>query len=152
MSWGAARLIWKVEMTDSLNNKEIGTAARTARGALGLTQEEAAEQIGITVEFYSRIERGRARPGLNTLVHMALVFQVSTDKLLGLAADERAQRILEEFASKRPKDPPELSRLFRKLRRAAANKVRFVSRMLAELDKIYDEPYDESYDGDDDDV
>ena len=131
---------WKGEMTAPLKKKDIGNAARKARVALGLTQEDAAEEIGVTVEFYSRIERGTSLPSLKTLVSMAMAFRVSTDKLLGLTEDEQAERLLREFAARQQrKDPPELRRLFRRLRHTAMDKVRFVTLMLHELEKMFGE-------------
>lgn len=134
--FGRCATHWKGEMSAPLNKKDIGNAARKARVALGMTQEDAAEAIGVTVEFYSRIERGTALPSLKTLVRMAIAFRVSTDKLLGLTEDAQARKLLEELASTRPIDPPELRRLFRKLRATKMDKVRFVNVMLHELDKV----------------
>lgn len=130
--------------TKSLNDI-LGKTVRKARIALGLTQEDAAEKIGISVEFYARIERGQALPSLKTFFVMAIVFQ-GADKLLGFTDNETAQRILKEWADKQPKDPPELRRLFRRLRREGLEKVPFVMSMLTELDNFI-----KAYMGEDDD-
>jgi transcriptional regulator with XRE-family HTH domain len=116
--------------------KSIGKAARKARASLGLTQEDAAEQVGVSVEFYSRIERGTALPSLKTFVRMAVAFGMSTDKLLGLSEDEDAQRLIKEFSPPQSDDSPDLRRLLRKLRQGSVHRVRFVNNLLNEVDKI----------------
>jgi transcriptional regulator with XRE-family HTH domain len=62
----------------------IGRTARQARQALGLTQEQVAEKLGVSVEFCSRIERGIALPSLKTFVQLAQVLRVDANTLLGL--------------------------------------------------------------------
>ncbi len=62
----------------------IGTAVRQARHALGLTQEQVAEKLGVSVEFCSRIERGVALPSLTTFVRLAAVLRVDGNTLFGL--------------------------------------------------------------------
>ena len=62
----------------------IGRVARQARLALGLTQEQLAEQLGLSVEFCSRIERGVGLPSIRTFVRLAEVLRVDANTLLGL--------------------------------------------------------------------
>ena len=62
----------------------IGRTARQARQALGLTQEQVAEKLGVSVAFCSRIERGVALPSLKTFVQLAQVLRVDANTLLGL--------------------------------------------------------------------
>ena len=80
--------------------KRIGNAARRARVSLGYTQEDAAEEIGVTVEYYARIERGTSLPSLRKFLRIAFAFGLSTDQMLGLTENAEAQRILEELASR----------------------------------------------------
>lgn len=47
--------------------KRVGRNLRSIRVEKGLTQEELAEQIGLTVESISNIERGIQAPSFNTL-------------------------------------------------------------------------------------
>lgn len=61
----------------------IGRAMRQARHALGLTQEQVAEKLELSVEFCSRIERGVSLPSLKTFVRLAEVLQVDVNILLG---------------------------------------------------------------------
>lgn len=61
----------------------VGPRLKLARKALGLTQEDAAELIGISSEFYARMERGNALPSVETLRKLANALRVSVDYLLG---------------------------------------------------------------------
>jgi transcriptional regulator with XRE-family HTH domain len=61
----------------------IGRGVHQARKALELTQEDAAERIGVSPEFYVRIERGATMPSLRTLTRMVSAFDASADVLLG---------------------------------------------------------------------
>jgi transcriptional regulator with XRE-family HTH domain len=69
---------------DSRALKEaIGRGVHQARKALKLTQEDAAERIGVSPEFYSRIERGATMPSLRTITRMVWALDASADVLLG---------------------------------------------------------------------
>ena len=65
----------------------IGHQIAQARRERGLTQVEAAEMIGITKDFLSRVERGVQRPSLEVLQGCARVFSceiiVAPDLALG---------------------------------------------------------------------
>ncbi|MCP4501667.1 MAG: helix-turn-helix transcriptional regulator [Deltaproteobacteria bacterium] len=88
----------------------IGAAAKQAKKALQLTQEDVAEQLELSTEFYARIERGKALPSVRTMRCMAEVLKVSSDALLGLEV-LRTEVVLDE-------DSPELRRVIRRLRAA----------------------------------
>jgi transcriptional regulator with XRE-family HTH domain len=70
----------------------IGKAMRQARHALGLTQEQVAEQLELSVEFCSRIERGVSLPSLKTFIRLAVVLQVDVNILLGFEPTHDATR------------------------------------------------------------
>lgn len=59
---------------------------RELRTSLGFSQAEAAEGVGLAPETYGRLERGSVLPRVGTLIRLALLFNVSTDYLLGLPA------------------------------------------------------------------
>lgn len=61
---------------------EIGQKIRKCRENLGISQEKAAEQCGISPSFYSNIERGIKVMSLETFVTICRVFSVSADYLL----------------------------------------------------------------------
>lgn len=51
----------------------------------GLTQQRTADQLEMTVRAYQKYEGGSIEPPLNTLVSLAIEFNVTTDWLLGLS-------------------------------------------------------------------
>jgi transcriptional regulator with XRE-family HTH domain len=63
--------------------QQIGNVARAVRKAHGLTQEDAAERLGVTAEFYARIERGYSLPSTASLAQMVTTLDVSADVLIG---------------------------------------------------------------------
>ncbi len=116
-------------------NKElatsIGSAARAARKALGLTQEDTAERIQVSVEFYARIERGTSLPSILTFARIVSVLGVSADALLGQAV----YRQQASWVPPTPNDRPEIRRLVRRLRKARSSTVRFVNLLLKEVEE-----------------
>lgn len=62
------------------------------RKALGLSQEQLAEQVGVSRQSISKWETGQSVPELDKLVALSRVFGVSTDTLLGNAAPEKEPR------------------------------------------------------------
>ncbi|CAM4541143.1 MULTISPECIES: helix-turn-helix transcriptional regulator [Myxococcus] len=69
----------------------IGSAAREARTQLGLTQAEVAEKLGLAHMVYSRLERGKMLPSVQTLLRMCAVLRIGSDELLGLADAEEGK-------------------------------------------------------------
>ena len=55
------------------------------RKALGLSQEQLAEQVGVSRQSISKWETGQSAPELDKLVTLSRVFGISTDELLGNA-------------------------------------------------------------------
>ncbi|MBR6028766.1 MAG: helix-turn-helix transcriptional regulator [Clostridia bacterium] len=71
---------------------------RDYRRSLGLTQEQLAERLGITLGTVSKWERGSSEPDLGFIMDLAELFHVSVDALIGFSmrgadADEEAERI-----------------------------------------------------------
>jgi transcriptional regulator with XRE-family HTH domain len=104
----------------------IGGRTRLARTRLALTQADAAERVGISTEFYARIERGGTMPSVPTLVKIATELETSADELLGLAGTS-------ERAAGAPAKPPrgatesvEMRRLIRRLRGASPATLRLL--------------------------
>ncbi len=111
----------------------LGNSARQARKALQLTQERVAEQLEVSTEFYSRIERGLAHPSIDTFIRMISVLGASADALLGTAAGHPDARA--PAAPATPHDPAELHRLMGVLRRARPSTLYLVRALLNELDR-----------------
>jgi transcriptional regulator with XRE-family HTH domain len=91
---------------------QIGGAARKARKALKLSQEDAAERVGVATEVYGKYERGELRPSTPTLVKLSKALGTSVDTLIGLTADSKATT----SETTEPEDPA-MPREFRRLRR-----------------------------------
>ena len=71
---------------------------REYRKGLGLTQEQLAERLGITLGTISKWERSESEPDLGYIMDLAEQFHVSVDALIGFSmrganADEEADRI-----------------------------------------------------------
>ena len=122
--------------------QSIGKAARAARGSLKLTQEDAAERIGVSVEFYSRIERGTALPSLTTFVRMAVVLNVRADVMIGLEKAGNEQVLSPELLSTEQEERPEIRRLLRRLRRASPGTLRIITTLLKEMERASPEQDD----------
>lgn len=113
--------------------KSIGTAARRARKELELTQEDAAERIGVSVEFYARIERGNSLPSVPTFVRIAKSLGVSADVLIGRIPVERTDASWQP--APQPTEPPEIRRVLRLLRRASPATLRIVTLLVKEMER-----------------
>lgn len=111
--------------------QSLGRAARAARKALSLTQEDVAERVDISTEFYARIERGHALPSVSTLARLAGALGLSIDALLA----RRGQKAAEPKRAWGEDDRPELRRALRRLRRASPQTLRAVSALLRELER-----------------
>lgn len=61
---------------------KIGQRIRKYRKAHGFSQEQLAEQIGISVTHMSHIETGNTKLSLSVFVDIAKVLEVQTDDLL----------------------------------------------------------------------
>jgi DNA-binding XRE family transcriptional regulator len=56
--------------------KRLGTKLRAARHAKGLSQEQAAEMIGIHPKYMPRLESGGANPTVSTLVAASVAYGI----------------------------------------------------------------------------
>ena len=74
----------------------IGQRIRRVRRARGLSQEQAAEQTGISAVLMSHIESGNTKLSLPVFVRLTEVLQVSADELL--QGEPSAQRARAEGA------------------------------------------------------
>lgn len=66
-----------------IDYKDFGNRIRTLRRQQSLTQEELAEQAGISHSFMGHIERGTRVASLETLVALCNVLHTSPQYLLG---------------------------------------------------------------------
>lgn len=103
--------------------KTFGERIRELRKAVGLTQREFAEQLGIDFTYVSKIENGRIEvpPSENLIARMAFLLGVDAEELLGLSGqfDHREiQKVISET--------PEVGALLRRLqaRQFSAEEIR----------------------------
>ncbi len=118
------------EMMDKKLAKSIGDAARQARKEMKLTQEDAAELVGVSVEFYARIERGNSLPSVPTFARIANALGVSADTLIGRESDGPTWQPMPP-----PAEGPEIRRIVRLLRRATPATLRLVTMLAKEMEK-----------------
>jgi transcriptional regulator with XRE-family HTH domain len=105
----------------------IGGRTRSARVKLGLTQADAAERIGISTEFYARIERGGTMPSVPTLAKIAAALETSADELLELAGAGEYTHASRGTSPRLVLESAEMRRLLRRLRGAAPETLRLLA-------------------------
>lgn len=77
----------------------MGQIIKRLRKERGFTQEELAEQIGVTFQAVSKWENETGMPDISQVIPLATVFDVSTDVLFGLygtSNSEEVNKIIEE--------------------------------------------------------
>lgn len=74
----------------------IGATARAAREALGLTQAQVAQRVGLVPLVYSRLERGKMLPSVPTLLRICDALDISADEALGRTVPQKGKRRPEE--------------------------------------------------------
>ncbi len=64
-------------------NQTLGKRISTRRKAMGLTQDQLAEKLGVTAQAVSKWENDQSCPDITTLPRLAEIFGISVDTLLG---------------------------------------------------------------------
>ncbi|MBN1205457.1 MAG: helix-turn-helix transcriptional regulator [Myxococcaceae bacterium] len=72
--------------------KRLGQRLRELRAERGLTQEQAAELIGIHPKYMPRVEAGRANLTVDTLIAASVAYEVTLSDLFSGAHKEDAAR------------------------------------------------------------
>ena len=111
----------------------IGRALRDARKRLHLSQQDAAERIEISDEFYARCERGHALPSITVLARMCQSLDLRPDEACGLDQVDPAKAPAPGVADE---EPAELRRIRRRLRDRPVEDLVFLERVLDALDKV----------------
>lgn len=94
---------------------QLGKVARAAREQAGLTQQEAAERVGVVTEVYGRMERGLLLPSLPTLLRVCRALRVDANALLGFSFTKAPVWLAQPLAI--DSEPPAVRRLLRTVRR-----------------------------------
>ena len=81
-----------------MNYNKIGEKIRKYRKEKGISQEELAEKVGISVTHMSHIETANTKMSLPVLVSMAEALGVKTDDLLSEKTAEIGEATAEELA------------------------------------------------------
>lgn len=76
---------------------EIGQKIRKYRKALGYSQEELANKVGISTTHMSHIETGNTKLSLGVLVDLATALEAQTDDLLFPPNEIRKSKLEEEI-------------------------------------------------------
>lgn len=126
----------KLDRTRSMARlkERIPLALLHARRSRGWTQADVAERIGVSQEFCARIERGTAKPSIETLAKLMHVLGISLQELLTSGDDWQPQTPAPVGDSE--EEPLELRRVYRRLRRASDNALRVVEAVLDRVAKL----------------
>ena len=63
--------------------QSLGQSLRKARRAKDITQQEVADAIGCEVNYYAKIERGKAIPSIQLLEKIVKLLDVTATELIG---------------------------------------------------------------------
>lgn len=72
----------------------IGTKIKEARTTMGITQEQAAEQLLVSRQTISSWENGKSLPDIVSVIKMSELYQISLDELL--KGDEEFMKKIEK--------------------------------------------------------
>ncbi len=78
---------------------ELGNRLAELRKQHGLSQEELADQLGVSRQAISKWERGEASPDTDNLIELARIYGISLDELLGLKKDDEDNEEKEDKGS-----------------------------------------------------
>lgn len=109
-----------------INYKQSGQKIRIQRHTLGLTQEAIAEKINITPSFYSQIESGTRKAGINTFVAISQELALSLDYILGNEVKSIDKNTFDDIALK----------IFHHLRTCSKGEKTFILNIIISLEKL----------------
>ncbi len=74
--------VLKSQIQSEINDKMLGQHMQTVRQQRGMTQAVVAEQMKVGIQYYSALERGKARISLYRLIQFICLMDTSADFLL----------------------------------------------------------------------
>lgn len=98
----------------------IGSRLKQARLNAGLTQQEIAEKMNLSVAFISRVERGTSHINLKRLSEFCSILNISEGYILNGVSDEDDKYLYNEFNDILKKCSPEKQKLIYKLSKVIA--------------------------------
>jgi transcriptional regulator with XRE-family HTH domain len=126
----------------------IGENARKRRIARKLTQADVADTIGLSAEYYARVERGKTMPSIQTLHRMVSCLGGSADMFLGWTAQDDANTQVDTASGSAALAleavPRPLRRVLRQLRQASPRARALVDQVLGEMEYIVRDQADEN--------
>ncbi|QRK05221.1 helix-turn-helix transcriptional regulator [Archangium violaceum] len=121
----------QVHKTQAKLALHIGAMAREARKSAGLTQEEAAELVGVATEVYGRLERGNMLPSLPTFMRLCRALAVDANRLLGFSSSNPPAWLTLELPG--DGEPPAMRRLLRTVRKLRPRQLTALSHVASAL-------------------
>ena len=109
-----------------IDYKQAGQRIRAQRKRLGITQEELSEKIHKTPSFYSQIETGSRKAGINTFVSISQELSISLDYILGNTSDELLIGGFDDIEYK----------IFHRLKSFSAKEKEFVLDIIKSMEKL----------------
>ena len=104
--------------------KNMANRIKERRSALGYTQEEFSEKIGISTSSYTKIENAFQKPSLDTVIKLS--------KELGISIDY----IIHGLNEVKPKEIKNTEKLASLLEFLDADKLQYISELSSRLSKI----------------
>lgn len=95
--------------------RRLGRAVRQARRTRRWTQADVAARVGVSVQFYGRLERGQAEPSVLTLARLAAALDLCLDAVFIGAADGAAAEPMAQLARCLERAPPDVLGLLHRL-------------------------------------
>ena len=112
----------------------LGEMLCRARKRKQMTRAEVAKAVQMSVEFYSRIERGTALPSVRRFSRLVEVLDVSADELLGFTDAEANEPPWKKFHL--PDDSPEVRQIIRRVRMGNPKTLSLLDLLVRELNQI----------------
>ena len=95
----------------ALDYSIIGERLKKARLAKGLTQEQLAEELDVSVAFLSRAERGNVKINLARITQICDILEVSISNVLTGTVSNSKDYLTEDFSNLLKNCPPEKLKL-----------------------------------------
>ena len=89
---------------DHCNLAEIGKRISERRKWMGLTQEQLAEQMDVSIQMISNLERGIKAIRIDNLIRLSQILHISTDYILTGQPTDRDLHALAEQIARLPED------------------------------------------------
>lgn len=80
---------------EDTTNMTMGKRILYYRKRMGMTQDQLAEKIGVSAQAVSKWEHDLSCPDVTTIPHLAEIFGISTDELLGVRGNEEESTVKE---------------------------------------------------------